>query len=103
MTPALDTAVGGLRLQEIHSFVVLAEELHFANAARRLLLSPGGLSRRITHLERVLGVRVLHRTTRTVQLTPYGRHFLRAVRPLVDELTAVLEAAPAAQRGLRRR
>lgn len=91
----LDNALGGLRLDEIHSFVVLAEELHFAKAAKRLHLTTGGLSRRISHLEGALGVKLLHRTTRTVQLSPDGVRFAPAARRIMADVTGVCEGAQA--------
>jgi DNA-binding transcriptional LysR family regulator len=85
----LDSGLGGLRLEEIQSFVVLAEELHFARAALRLYLTTGGLSRRIDHLERALGAELVRRTTRPVTLTPYGRRFVSHAHRIVAELTAL--------------
>jgi DNA-binding transcriptional LysR family regulator len=88
MAADLDRGLGGLRVEEIHSFVVLAEELHFARAAQRLFLSPGGLSRRVTHLERALGASLLHRTTRNVALTTHGEEFLPAAQEIMAQLGA---------------
>lgn len=85
----MDSSVGQLRLLELHSLVVLAEELHFARAARRLLVSPGALSRRISHVERVVGRPLLHRTTRTVGLTAEGSRLMPSVRRLVAEVHAL--------------
>jgi DNA-binding transcriptional LysR family regulator len=98
-SPVLDDSLGGLRLREIGSFVVLAQELHFARAARHLRVSTGGLSRRIAHLERALGARLLTRTTRSVMLTEFGHTFLPRARRLVHELEgsrAVAAAEPVA-------
>jgi DNA-binding transcriptional LysR family regulator len=75
-------------MDELHSFVVLSEELHFGNAARRLFLTPSGLSRRITHLERSLGQQLFWRTTRSVDLTAHGRALLPAARSTVEGLQA---------------
>ena len=88
MAAELDEGLGSLRVDEIHSFLVLAEELHITRAAQRLYLSPGGLSRRITHLERALGAPLVHRTTRTVTLTRYGEQFVPAARQIVSRLSA---------------
>jgi DNA-binding transcriptional LysR family regulator len=88
-SPDFAGALGSLRVEEIYSFVVLCEELHYTNAAHRLYLSGGTLSRRINHLERALGGQLLRRTTHSVGLTPFGREFLHTARRLLDELTAV--------------
>lgn len=84
-----ETDLGQLRVQELHSFVVLSEELHFARAARRLRLTPGGLSRRINHLEATLGARLLERSTRHVLLTAEGRRVVPAVRRLLSEVLSL--------------
>lgn len=82
----MDVGLGRLRFDELHSFVVLSEELNFTRAARRLLVTTGGLSRRISHLERAVGATLLHRTTRSVRLTAEGGRLAPAVRCLVTEL-----------------
>ena len=62
-------------------------------AARRLGLSPMVASRRLAALEGRVGVRLLHRTTRSVSLTPEGEAFL-------PHAQAMLEAAEAARASL---
>jgi len=46
-------------------------------AARALGISPAMVSKRIARLELRLGTRLLHRTTRTMELTPLGEQFHR--------------------------
>ncbi|HXP96325.1 MAG TPA: LysR family transcriptional regulator [Telmatospirillum sp.] len=55
-----------------------------AAAARRLGITPMNASRRLAALERDLGVRLLHRTTRSVSLTPEGEAFLPFAQALVE-------------------
>ncbi|MGV3479457.1 MAG: LysR family transcriptional regulator [Sphingobium sp.] len=60
-------------------------------AARALGISPAMVSKRIARLELRLGTRLLHRTTRTMELTPLGEQFHRDV----VELLSALEKAEA--------
>ena len=69
--------------------MAVAEELHFGRAARRLHISQPALSHQIRKLERDLGVELLLRTSRKVELTPAGR-------ALLDQSHKVLAAAGAA-------
>jgi DNA-binding transcriptional LysR family regulator len=73
-------------LADLRAFVTVGELQSFAAAARVLHLSQPALSRRISHLEDLLGVRLLDRTTRSVELTLLGRRFLGQVRSVVDNL-----------------
>ncbi|HEY8380566.1 MAG TPA: LysR family transcriptional regulator [Microvirga sp.] len=89
----------GGQLDQIETFVAIAEHGGFAAAARLLGKDPSVLSRRIDALERRLGVRLFARTTRQVGLTEVGAAYLRKVRTILAELTAAdVEAAEGAAR-----
>ena len=62
-------------IENVVSFITLADELSFRRAAERLNLDQSALSRRIQKLEHALGFRLLERTTREVSLTQAGRSF----------------------------
>jgi DNA-binding transcriptional LysR family regulator len=87
-----------MELKTLRYFSVLAEELHFGRAAKRLHISQPPLSVQIMKLERELGVELLHRSQRQVQLSPAGVVFLEHV---ADILSSVTEAANAARRAAR--
>ncbi|MEJ7138793.1 LysR substrate-binding domain-containing protein [Amphibiibacter pelophylacis] len=80
-------------------FVAVAEELHFGRAAQRLHMSQPPLSIQIRQLEESLGVRLLHRTQRTVSLTYAGEVFLAQVREGLARLDEAVDSARAAARG----
>jgi DNA-binding transcriptional LysR family regulator len=74
------------RLQTMSVFVAVAEEAGFAPAARRLNMSPPSVTRAVSELETRLGSRLLHRTTRTVQMTEAGRRYLADCRRILQEI-----------------
>lgn len=64
------------RLSTLRTFISVAEHSSFAEAGRRLGLSPTTVTRTIAALEARLGVQLLRRTTRSVRLTADGATFL---------------------------
>ncbi|HZE55600.1 MAG TPA: LysR family transcriptional regulator [Bradyrhizobium sp.] len=73
------------RIDAMQAFVAVADLQGFAPAARKVGLSPSGVTRLIAALEERLGARLLQRTTRSVTLTDIGTRYLeRARRILAD-------------------
>src|ERR1700758_6526 len=92
-------------LKSLAIFVKVAERRSFAQAARELGITQSGVSNAVARLEERLGVRLLARTTRRVNLTEDGAAFLdRCQRVLaeLDEAEAVLGPARATTAGRRR-
>lgn len=75
----------------VQAFVVVAELGGFNKAARELHVTQTALTRRVQKLEAYLGLKLLDRTTRRVELTAVGREFLPQARAIVQEMTAAVE------------
>jgi DNA-binding transcriptional LysR family regulator len=73
-------------LANLESFVRSAETASFSAAARRLALTPAAVSRNVAMLERNLGVRLFHRSTRKLTLTDSGERFLLAIKDNLEGL-----------------
>lgn len=72
---------------ELADVAVLVEATRWGSlsaAGRRLGLSPVAASRRLAALEAELGVRLVHRTTRSLSLTPEGEAFLPHAEAMLD-------------------
>jgi DNA-binding transcriptional LysR family regulator len=85
-------------LANLESFVRSAESGGFSSAARRLSLTPAAVSRNVAMLERNLGTRLFHRSTRKLTLTEAGERFLHAIQGNLEELQASI-ASVATVRG----
>lgn len=75
----------------IQAFVVIAELGGFNRAAEALHITQTALTRRIQKLEQYLGLKLLNRTTRRVELTTVGREFLPQARSIVQDMTSAVE------------
>src|SRR5690625_2349333 len=87
------------RYTEIRTFVLVAEHGSFAAAAQVEGVTPVVLGRRLDALEKRLGVRLMHRSTRGLTLTALGEQFLERSKQLVLDFDEA-EASISAQREL---
>jgi DNA-binding transcriptional LysR family regulator len=90
-------------LRQLRYFVAVAEELNFRRAAERLHITQPPLSRQVSDLEAALGLPLLERNTRTVQLTPAGEAALQEFRSLLAEFEAAMERVAHTEAAPRRR
>ena len=87
-------------MQKLHEMAVFSRVVatgSLSSAARELGLSPALVSRRIAALEARLGVRLLHRTTRSLRLTEEGASYLDTCSRVLAEI-AEADAAVGAGR-----
>jgi DNA-binding transcriptional LysR family regulator len=77
-------------LNDLTAFVTVAAHLNFRRGADELGLSPSSLSHTMRTLEQNLGVRLLNRTTRSVQPTEAGARLLARLQPVLQDLSAAL-------------
>lgn len=77
-------------LANLESFVRSAEHGSFSEAARHLSLTPAAVSRNVAFLERNLGVRLFHRSTRRLTLTEAGEKFRHSIADHLEGLQAAI-------------
>jgi DNA-binding transcriptional LysR family regulator len=88
-----------MELKNLHSFLILAEELHFGRAAGRLGIAQPALSQQIKQLELQLGVELFRRSTRSVVLTPAAEALVVQARRVLAAADQAVTVARAATRG----
>src|SRR6266436_5579346 len=78
-------------LGNLTAFVAVADQRSFRAAASQLGVTPSALSHSMRQLEERLGVRLLHRTTRSVSVTDAGLRLLDRLRPAISQIAGALE------------
>lgn len=88
---------------DLRFFALLIKEGSLAAAAQQMGITPPAVSRRLAQLEHRLGVRLLHRTTRRIRLTPEGETYLLDGARILGDLEALertVAGARSSPRGL---
>ncbi|BAO91191.1 LysR family transcriptional regulator [Caballeronia cordobensis] len=88
-----------VELRHVRCFLSVARHLHFARAAEELGIAPPALTKQIQEAERLLGVRLFHRTKRSVALTAAGEAYLSEAVGALEHLARGAERAALAERG----
>ena len=86
-------------IEQLRSFLAVADELHFGRAAERLHVAQPPLSRTIKRLERELGTRLFDRNTRSVRLTSSGQALMDPAQEVLDALRRAETAVRSADHG----
>ena len=77
------------QVQQFVAFATAARNGSFARAARELAQTPSTIAKSINRLEKQLGVRLFHRTTRQVSLTPDGQQLFEQCQRILEEVEAL--------------
>lgn len=85
----------GFTLEQLRSFVAVAESEHISRAAASLYLTQAAVTQQVRHLERVVGLQLLERDGRGVRLTPAGRTLAEACRAALRGIEVVDDVAQA--------
>ncbi len=81
-----------MELRHLRYFVAVAETLSFTKGAKKLRLAQPSLTRQIKDLEEEIGVRLLDRTKREVNLTEEGKSFLADAKRVLSHSTEIIES-----------
>lgn len=79
-------------ITKLKNFCTLAQQLHFGRAAELCHISPSALSRNIKQLEEDLGIQLLERDNRSVDLTQDGEKFLGFAREILQQWESYQES-----------
>lgn len=88
-----------INLNLFETFLVVAQELHFGRAARRLNRSQSPISRQISQLEHELGFELFRRSTQSVALTHAGQVLLKEIAPALEKVHQAVRLARRASQG----
>ncbi|HSH73715.1 MAG TPA: LysR family transcriptional regulator [Methylophilaceae bacterium] len=84
-------------------FLAVANAMSFRKAAIDEGVSPQAVSKAVKHLEKHLGLKLLHRTTRHLSLTEEGEHLFQSANPGMQMLSDALEGLEENRRGMKGR
>ncbi len=83
-----------IRVDDLQSFVAVAQTNSFTKAAKRLCIDKSKVSRDVRAVEVLLRVPLIVRSTKAVRLTPEGEELFRRLAPLLAEIEAAIHSIP---------
>ena len=83
--------------RQLKYLVAISKNLHFGKAAKECFVSQSTLSSGIQELEKLLNIKLVERTKRTVYLTPLGKEISKKAQSINLEMNDVLDLAKSAQ------
>ncbi|GAA4181124.1 LysR family transcriptional regulator [Gryllotalpicola koreensis] len=89
--------------RQLEIFAAVAEESSFSRAARRLFAAQSTVSAAVRSLEQELGAKLFERSTRSVELTPFGESVLGDARAALEAMERIRARASPGAEGLRGR
>ncbi|KIU52164.1 transcriptional regulator [Pseudomonas putida] len=97
LPPRLSARLNSSQFANLHTFLVAARHLSFAQAAEELCLTPSAVSHRIARLEQALAQRLFERLTRRIRLTAEGERVFAILQGVMEQLGDALEPSPEAE------
>lgn len=88
------------KFEELEAFVAVVDSHSFSSAADKLGVAKSSLSKRVSELEKRLGVQLMQRTTRKLSLTDSGKHFYQRAVTVLADLNEAEEIVSDSQCGL---
>ncbi|HET9780966.1 MAG TPA: LysR family transcriptional regulator [Candidatus Dormibacteraeota bacterium] len=85
----------GFTLEQMRSFVAVADREHISKAAASLFLTQGAVTQQIRHFEKAVGLQLLERDGRRVRLTDAGRTLAESCRAALRSVAVVDDSARA--------
>lgn len=86
---SINTSQVSMELRHLNYFLMVAAELSFIKASKKLFISQPPLSRQIKELENELGVQLFNRNNKKVALTEAGKYFEKEIKHLLENLERV--------------
>lgn len=74
------------RLEQMFTFIKVIEKRGFAKAGKELKISPAAVSKQIVSLEKSLGIKLIQRSTRSLQLTEPGEMYFQQCKRILQEI-----------------